>query len=124
MMVSQERILDILNKINKGEFAVIFTSQKSFKVLGSNNNQVRDYTNDLAFLYKFDFSNFESLLDAQNKLSESKLAKEWRYKEKITMNGYGYDFAGEFLYSLANSLVEIKGLEKYKQRGYPSYTRL
>lgn len=118
-MLNKERVLDIYSKLKNGEFAVLFTSQKSFKVLGSWNNQVRDYTNDLAFFTSLAVKTDESLLEFVARSQSDK----WRYKEKITMTGGGYDYAGEFLSGVAVRFKYLKGFEKLES-GYPSYNLL
>lgn len=118
-MLSQDRVMDIYSKLKNGEFAVLFTSQKSFKVLGSWNNQVRDYTNDLAFFTSLAVKTDESLLEFVARSQSDK----WRYKEKITMQGGGYDYAGEFFSGVAVRFKYLKGFESLGT-AYPNYTRL
>lgn len=119
MFLSQDRVIDIYSKLKNGEFAVIYTSRKSFKVLGSDRGFVRDYTNDLAFFTSLAVVENESLLDFQNRSQRDK----WKYREKITMQGGGYDFAGEFLSFVAMRFNYLKGFESLGS-GYPRYTRL
>lgn len=124
MMLSQEMMLEILEKIQLGEFSILHITQKSFRVFGVRDGEIFEYTNQLAFLDKFSPLENETLLEFENRIAESKIAKNWNYKEKITMRGEGYCYAAHFLAGIANSLSKLQGLKQFKPKGDARFNRL
>lgn len=121
MMVSELLLNDIYMKLKSGEFGVV-SFKAGFKILGCYDNQIKNYTNVLAFLasLKVKFGG-ESVEDFVKRTKSD----DWMYVDTIKIQAGGFIFAGELLQYVADLFNHIKGFESisygYPSKSYPPY---